>query len=92
MNQVFSKNMQYLLVAIRINVLGLSQAHLCSELGVSSSTIHYLEKGKSLPSIKQLSTYAKLMKCSVHELVEAVETNKGKYAYLIQQGKQLLNK
>lgn len=86
-----SKDVKYLLIAIRINRLALSRNKLCDKLGISVTSLYRLEKGLALPSIDTLSIYARLMKCKVCDLINAVEDNKSKYAYLVKQGKELLN-
>lgn len=54
-----------------------TQASLAKKLSVDQTTISKYEKGLITPSIEQLPTIAKILNCSIEELVYAIIATKG---------------
>lgn len=57
----------------RRSLLGWSQQHVASELGVSRQTIISIEKGRYDPSLPLAFRLAALFECSIEDLFEADE-------------------
>lgn len=58
------------LIQARINS-GLTQAEIAIRMGTTQSVIARLESGRTLPSVKTLSHYAKATGCHLHISLEA---------------------
>ena len=57
-------------IASRRKQLGLSQNDLARQLGVDQTAVHTWERGKAMPNAKRLPAIAKILKCSVDELLQ----------------------
>lgn len=57
-------------IASRRKRLGLSQNELAKLLGVDQTAVHNWERGKAMPNAKRLPAIAKILKCSVDELLQ----------------------
>ena len=50
--------------------LGYSQYDLARMLGVDQTAVHSWEQGKSLPNAKRLPAIARILNCSIDELLQ----------------------
>ena len=57
-------------IASRRKQLGLSQNDLAKLLGVDQTAVHSWERGKAMPAAKRLPAIAKVLNCSVDELLQ----------------------
>lgn len=60
-------------IAERRRALGLSQADVAKEIGVDQTAVHSWEVGKTMPAAKRLPALAKLLNCSIDELLQSEE-------------------
>lgn len=56
-------------IASKRRQLGLSQAELAKMLGVDQTAVHNWESGKAMPAAKRLPVIARILQCSVDELL-----------------------
>lgn len=56
-------------IASKRRQLGLSQSDLAKMLGVDQTAVHNWEKGKSMPAAKRLPAIAKILNCTVDDLL-----------------------
>ena len=56
-------------IASKRKQLGLSQSDLGKMLGVDQTAVHNWEKGKAMPAAKRLPAIARILNCSVDELL-----------------------
>ncbi len=57
-------------IASRRKQLGLSQYDLAKMLGVDQTAVHNWERGKAMPTAKRLPAIAKILNCSVDDLLQ----------------------
>lgn len=57
-------------IASRRKKLGLSQNDLAKMLGVDQTAVHNWEHGKAMPTAKRLPAIAKILECTVDELLQ----------------------
>jgi len=57
-------------IASRRKKLGLSQNDLAKMLGVDQTAVHNWERGKAMPTAKRLPAIAKILECTVDELLQ----------------------
>lgn len=57
-------------IASRRKQLGLSQYDLAEMLGVDQTSVHNWERGKAMPAAKRLPVIARILKCSIDELLQ----------------------
>lgn len=60
-------------IASKRKQLGLSQLELAKMLGVDQTAVHNWERGKAMPSTKRLPAIAKVLNCTVDELLASDE-------------------
>ena len=63
-------------IAERRRALGFSQADVAKELGVDQTAVHSWEVGKTMPAAKRLPALAKLLNCTIDELLQEAESEK----------------
>lgn len=56
-------------IASKRRQLGLSQSDLAKMLGVDQTAVHNWEKGKAMPAAKRLPAIAKILNCTVDDLL-----------------------
>ena len=54
----------------RRKALGLTQGDIAKKLGVDQSSVHLWESGKTKPRVDTLIKLAKLLKCTVNDLLD----------------------
>lgn len=57
-------------IADRRRALGYSQAFIAKELGIDQTAVHCWEVGKTKPRADKLPQLAKLLQCSIDELLQ----------------------
>ena len=60
-------------IASKRRQLGLSQSDLARMLGVDQTAVHNWEKGKAMPAAKRLPAIAKILNCTVDDLLSDEE-------------------
>lgn len=60
-------------IASKRRQLGLSQTDLAKMLGVDQTAVHNWERGKAMPAAKRLPAIARILQCSVDELLAVNE-------------------
>lgn len=58
------------LIAKRRRALSLTQGQIAEKIGVETETISRIERGAVLPPLSRLADIAKVLKCSLNELIK----------------------